>query len=41
MWVWDVVVEVEPITYFIFKLLGVTSTLCLYCHAMLVDAVWI
>ena len=36
---WEVVAEVEPITLFIIKPLGVTSTLCLYCHAMLVDVV--
>ena len=31
------VVEVAPITCSIIKPLGVTSTLLLYCHAMLVD----
>ena len=40
MWVWEVDDEVEPITCFIIKPLGVTSTLCLYCYAMLVDVVW-
>ena len=35
------VVEVVPITCFYFiKPLGVTSTLLLYCHAMLVDVDW-
>ena len=33
---WEVV-EVVPITCFLIKPLGVTSTLLLYCHAMLVD----
>ena len=34
MWVWGVDNEVEPITYFIIKPLGVTSTLCLLpCYA--------
>ena len=37
MWVWEVDDEVEPITCFIIKPLGVTSMLCLYCHVMLVD----
>ena len=41
MWVWEVDNEVEPITCFIIKPLGVTSMLCLYCHAMLVDVVWL
>ena len=41
MWVWEVVDEVEPITCFIIKPLGVTSMLCLYCYAMLVDVVWV
>ena len=35
------VVEVVPITCLIIKPLGVTSTLCLYCYAMLVDMVWV
>ena len=38
---WEVVVEVEPITLSLSKPLGVTSTLCLYCYAMLVDMVWV
>ena len=38
---WEVVDEVEPIALFIIKPLGVTSTLCLYCYAMLVDVVWV
>ena len=38
---WEVVNEVEPIALFIIKPLGVTSTLCLYCYAMLVDVVWV
>ena len=33
--------EVVPITCFIIKPLGVTSTLCLCCYAMLVDVVWV
>ena len=33
--------EVEPTTCFIIKPLGVTITLCLYCHAMLVDVDWV
>ena len=34
MWVWEVDVVVEPITCFIIKPLGVTSTLCLLpCYA--------
>ena len=37
---WEVV-EVVPITYIIMKPLGVTSTLCLYCYAMLVDVDWL
>ena len=37
MWVWDVDVEVEPITCFHIKPFGATSTLCLYCSAMHVD----
>ena len=40
MWDWEVV-EVVPITCIIFKPLGVTSTLCLGCHAMLVDVDWV
>ena len=38
---WEVVAEVEPIALFIIKPLGVTSTRCLYCHAMLVDVDWV
>ena len=41
MWVWDVDVEVQPIACIHIKPLGVTSTLCLYCYAMLVDVVWV
>ena len=41
MCVWEVDDEVEPITCFIIKPLGVTSALCLYCHAMLVDVDWV
>ena len=41
MWVWEVVDEVEPITCFNIKPLGVTSTLCLYYHAMIVDVDWV
>ena len=35
MWVWELDDEVEPITCFIIKALGVTSTLCsgLLCYA--------
>ena len=35
MWVWEVHDEVEPISLFIIKPLGVTSTLCLglLCYA--------
>ena len=41
MWeLWEVV-EVVPITCFLIKPLGVTSTLLLYCHAMLVDVDWV
>ena len=38
---WEVVVEVVPIHLFIIKPLGVTSMLCLFCYAMLVDVVWV
>ena len=38
---WEVVAEVEPIALFIIKPLGVTSTRCLVCHAMLVDVDWV
>ena len=33
--------EVVPITCFIIKPLGVTITLCLHCHVMLVDVDWV
>ena len=38
---WEVDDELEPIAPFIIKPLGVTSTLCLYRHAMLVDVDWV
>ena len=38
---WEVAIEVEAIVMFIIKPLGVTSTLCLYVHAMLVDVDWV
>ena len=38
---WEVVDEVVPIALFIIKPLGVTSTRCLYYHAMLVDVDWV
>ena len=41
MGIWEVDDEVEPSTCFIVKPLGVTSTLCLCCHAMLVDVDWV
>ena len=41
MWVWEVDDEVEPIALFIVKPLRVTSTLCLYCYAMLGDVDWV
>ena len=41
MWVREVDDEVEPITCFTIKPLGVTSTLCYYCYAMLVDVDWV
>ena len=37
----EVVAEVEPIALFIIKPLGVTSTRCLFCHAMQVDLDWV
>ena len=40
MGIWEVDDEVEPIALFITKPLGVTYTLCLYRHAMLVDVNW-
>ena len=33
--------EVVPIHLFHYQTLGVTSMLCLYCHAMLVDVDWV
>jgi len=33
--------EVVTITCFIIKPLGVTITLCLDCHAMLIDVDWV
>ena len=39
MGIWEVV-EVVPITCFLIKPLGVTSTLLLYCNAMLLDVDW-
>ena len=41
MWDWEVVDEVGTYYLFIIKPLGVTITLCLYCHAMLVDVDWV
>ena len=41
MWVWEVYDEVEPIALFIIKPLGVTSTLCSGCYAILVDVDWL
>ena len=38
---WEVVDEVVPITCFIIKPLGVTSTLRLYCYGMLIDVDWV
>ena len=40
MWVWEVVDEVEPIVP-LYQTVGVTSTICLYCYAMLVDVDWL
>ena len=40
MWVWEVDDEVERIAFY-YQTLGVTSTLCLYCYAMLVDVDWL
>ena len=37
---WEVV-EVVPITCSFIKPLGVTSTLLLFCHALLVDVDWV
>ena len=41
MCVWEVDDEVEPIALYLPNTLGVTSTLCLYCYAMLVDVDWV
>ena len=41
MWDWEVVDEVEPIALLFIKPLGVTSTYCLYCYAMLIDVDWV
>ena len=41
MGIWEVDDEVEPIALFIIKPLGVTSALCLYHYAMLVDVDWV
>ena len=41
MWIWEVDDEVEPITLFIIKPLGVTSTLYSDCYAMLIDVDWL
>ena len=38
---WEVVDEVGTYYLLINKPLGVTFTLCLYCHAMLVDVDWV
>ena len=38
---WEVDDELEHIALFIIKPLGLRSTLCLYCYAMLVDVVWV
>ena len=38
---WEVDDDVEPIALFYYQTLGVTSTLCLYCYAMLVDVDWV
>ena len=38
---WEVVYEVGTYYLFIIKPLGVTITLCLHCHAMLVDVDWV
>ena len=35
------VAEVVPITCYIIKPLGVTSTFAYYCYAMLVDVDWV
>ena len=41
MWDWEVVDEVGTYYLFYFQTPGVTSTLCLYCYAMLVDVDWL
>ena len=41
MWFWEVDDEVEPIALYLSNTLGLTSTLCLYCYAMLVDVDWV
>ena len=41
MWVCEVDDEVKAICPFIIKPLGVTSTLCSDCHAMLVHVDWL
>ena len=38
---WEVVVDVGTYCPVTIKPLGVTSTRCLYCYAMLVDVVWV
>ena len=38
---WEVVDEVGTYCPVTIKPLGVTSTRCLYCYAMLVDVVWV
>ena len=38
---WEVVDEVGTYYLVIIKPLGVTITLCLHCHAMLVDVDWV
>ena len=38
---WEVADDVEPVVLFIIKPLGVTITLCLLRHAMLVDVDWV
>ena len=38
---WEVVDEVGTYCPITIKPLGVTFTLCLYCHAMLVDVDWV
>ena len=38
---WEVVVEAGTYCLVTIKPLGVTSTYCLYCYAMLVDVAWV